>query len=106
GHEPDKGEWDIPGGFVELEESFPGAARRELEEETGVKFNGKIELLDTLEFHRGDDVVGVVFHAELEERPEIEAGEEALEAKFWKLEELEESGEKLRELCRPVFQEL
>lgn len=36
GHEPYKGKWAFPGGFINIDESAESGALRELKEETGI----------------------------------------------------------------------
>lgn len=49
-HEPGKGLWSIPGGLVELGEKVWDAAKREVEEETGLKIelDGLLGVVDNI----------------------------------------------------------
>ena len=60
-HEPRKGEWSLPGGLLELGESLPDGARREIKEETGldVVMGPIIETFDRV--HR-DDAGRIRYH--------------------------------------------
>ena len=63
--EPFKGKWALPGGFVRVDETLDDAARRELEEEAGLK-NVFLEQLYTFgALHRDprERVVSVAYYA-------------------------------------------
>src|SRR5881394_4631947 len=65
GLEPFKGKWALPGGFVRVDETLDAAARRELEEEAGLK-NVFLEQLYTFgALHRDprERVVSVAYYA-------------------------------------------
>jgi 8-oxo-dGTP diphosphatase len=62
---PFEGQWALPGGFVAMDESLDAAARRELEEETGVKDLFLEQLYSFGAVHRDprDRVVSVAYYA-------------------------------------------
>lgn len=78
-HDPGKGLWAAPGGYMEQGESIEEAAVRETEEETGVKL--RPEQLDLYGILSLPDLnqVYVTLVGRLIERPALQPGPESLE---------------------------
>lgn len=90
-HEPFKGQWALPGGFVDMEEGLERAALRELEEETGMK-DVFIEQLYTFGAPERDPrgrVVSVGYYAlvNLEEHP-VQPASDAKKVKWFEINAL------------------
>ena len=93
GHDPFKGLWAVPGGFVDMDEELDIAAARELEEETGLK-NIPLEQFHTFgkcgRDPRGRNVT-IVFWAVIKgPEPAVKGGDDAAEAKWFELDNLPE----------------
>ena len=83
-HDPFKGKWALPGGFVDENEPLEHAALRELEEETGLK---RIRLEQVAAFgDPGRDprghTVSIVFVGVLHNNRKVKAGDDAAEAEW------------------------
>lgn len=63
--EPFKGRWALPGGFVRVDETLDNAARRELEEETGLKnvFLDQLYSFGKVDRDPRERVVSVAYYA-------------------------------------------
>lgn len=62
GHEPGKGEWDLPGGFMEGDEPPEQAVHRELKEETGLDVTiGQLIGAYSAMFH-GRPILSIAYH--------------------------------------------
>lgn len=92
----DTGQWGIPGGFMELEETIQQTAKREVFEETGLCLKG-LELFGIYSgpdynktFPNGDQVaqVQVIFTCKDYDGQLVEQNEESLSNKFCSLEKL------------------
>ena len=97
GH-PYRGQWALPGGFVEPDEDLDEAARRELAEETGVGIAsgedavalGHLEQLRTYGTPGRDPRMRVVSVAYVGfiASGEVVAGSDAADARFWAVDDL------------------
>jgi 8-oxo-dGTP diphosphatase len=87
---PYAGRWAIPGGFVGADEPLEKAARRELEEETGVR-DVYIEQLYTFGDPKRDPrgrVITVAYFALVPAPLAVQAGSDAADARWWSMYDL------------------
>jgi ADP-ribose pyrophosphatase YjhB (NUDIX family) len=86
--DPHAGNWCLPSGFVELNESVEEAVIRELNEETGI--NGKVlRLIDT--FSRYNNIYGDLIWVTFEiskKSGKLEPGDDARDAKYFPIDDL------------------
>lgn len=89
GIEPFKGRWALPGGFMKIDETAEECAKRELEEETGLR-NAVVE-----QFHTFSDVnrdprerVITVAHYALVRLSEVKGGDDAVSARWFAMDEV------------------
>jgi 8-oxo-dGTP diphosphatase len=87
--EPFKGKWAFPGGFMKLDETAEECAKRELEEETGLK-NVSVEQFYTFSEVNRDprERIITVAHYALVKLSEVRGGDDAASAKWFALNEV------------------
>ena len=88
GAEPEKGLWSLPGGRVQKGESIRHAALRELKEESNLEGQFE-EMMGWVDLLIGEHRYVIVnLRCSVSNASNLKAGDDAAEAKFFKLEEL------------------
>jgi 8-oxo-dGTP diphosphatase len=94
GNEPFKGQWAVPGGFVDMDEELEDAVVRELEEETGVT-GVHLEQMRTFgtvgRDPRGRQITIVFLGIAAEDQTKLKAGDDAAQAEWFDINNLPEN---------------
>ncbi|MCF8234877.1 MAG: NUDIX hydrolase [Bacteroidales bacterium] len=91
GNPPFEGQWALPGGFLEMDEELEDAALRELEEETGLKANGLVQLHAFGKIGRDPRgrTIGVTYLGFAgDEGEQVKGGDDAAMARWFPIDEL------------------
>ena len=97
GKPPRQGGWSIPGGKQKLGETLQKAARREVQEETGLKL-GPLMLVDVVDSILKDSQGQIQYHCSLVEwtgeflSGELNAADDASDAEWFELSEIKNLG--------------
>lgn len=108
-HEPCKGHWALPGGFVEMDEDLPEAAARELAEETGLQ-HVRLEQLHTFgkpgRDPRGRVITVVYFGIVTGDLAEVQAADDAARVQWFDIEQLPRMAFDHEEIARCAIERL
>lgn len=88
--DPFKGMWALPGGFLEEEEPLETGAKRELEEETGLKVE-KLKQLKAFGTPGRDPrgrTISIVFYGETGSAESVKGNDDAEEARWFSIKDL------------------
>ena len=86
---PGKGTWNLPGGFLELGETFEEGAKRELKEETNL--NGEVvKLLGNCSYFNSvfGDILLLGAHMDIVNWDVLKAGDDASDARLFSINKL------------------
>ena len=89
GSEPKKNEWALPGGHVKKGETIEEGAKRELEEETGIKAD-KLKHLAELPLHTRSSFRDIIFYTIVDGDTKAKAGSDAADVKWVALADVPE----------------
>lgn len=89
GIEPYKGKWAFPGGFMNIDETVEECAKRELEEETGLKASSVEQFYTFTDVNRDPrERVITVAHYALVRLEEVKGGDDARSAQWFAMNEI------------------
>lgn len=105
GNDPYKDQWALPGGFMEMDEVLADACIRELKEETGLEIE-KVEqfkVYDRVDRDPRGRTLSVVHYGFVEKDAQVNGGDDAADADWFKLNQLPELAFDHAQIIRDFF---
>ena len=92
GTDPYEGKWALPGGFLKEDERIEDGAKRELEEETGLKVHKlhQLRVFDALDRDPRGRTISVPFYGEIDSEEKVKGADDAAKAEWFDLNEIPE----------------
>lgn len=89
-NDPYRGFWAFPGGFMNIDETAEAAARRELEEETGLKIGNlrQVGAFSKVDRDPRERVVSIVYYTVLDMCLPVRGSDDACQARWFRLSDL------------------
>ncbi len=89
-HNPCKGQWAFPGGFMNIDETAEEAALRELKEETGIEAKQIVQVgaFSAVDRDPRERVVTIAYYTLLDHMPEAHANDDAQTAQWFSIDRL------------------
>lgn len=89
-NEPFKGQWALPGGYVEIDETTENAAFRELKEETGVSIDSvkRVDVFDKVDRDPRERTISVAYLATVDDTLPVIAEDDADDVRWFDLHAL------------------
>ena len=108
GREPFKNTWALPGGFIEMDETLETACKRELLEETGLSVDKmtQFKTYDAIDRDPRHRTISVIYFTELNEKKEVNGGDDAARAGWFPVSDLSELAFDHRQILEEFFDNL
>lgn len=105
-NDPYRGFWAFPGGFMNIDETAEAAARRELEEETGLKIGNlrQVGAFSKVDRDPRERVVSIVYYTVLDMCVPVRGSDDACQARWFRLSDLPSLAFDHSEILRQTLQ--
>ncbi|HET8885127.1 MAG TPA: NUDIX hydrolase [Salinimicrobium sp.] len=105
GVDPFKGMWCLPGGFLKSQETLEAGAKRELEEETGLKIEKleQVKAFGKLDRDPRGRTISIAFWGKVDALTDVKGQDDAMNAEWFNIDKIPELAFDHKEIYQEAF---